>query len=95
LGSVRDVLDHNGTVLDHRNYDPFGNISSETNPSQGDRYGYTGRERDESTGFLYERGRSTNRDPVEFAAGDGNLYRYVANRPDGAVLVDRLGVVVG
>ena len=52
-------------------------------------FGYTGRERDKETGLQYNRARyydpSTGafigQDPIGFAAGDTNLYRYVGNGP--------------
>jgi RHS repeat-associated protein len=54
-----------------------------------DRYGYTGREADSALGLQYNRGRiydpATGKwmsvDPMGFAAGDLNLYRYVRNNP--------------
>jgi RHS repeat-associated protein len=50
---------------------------------------YTGRELDVETGLYYYRaryystdlGRFVGRDPIEYAAGDANLYRYAANTP--------------
>jgi RHS repeat-associated protein len=70
-------------------YDPFGNVLSETNPSYGDRYKYTGRELDAETNLQYNRaryydtvhGRFISQDPLGFAAGDSNLYRYAGNGP--------------
>ena len=50
LGSVRDIMNDSGAILDHRDYDAFGNITYETNPAAGDRYGFTGREFDITTG---------------------------------------------
>ena len=48
-----------------------------------------GREADSETGLQYNRaryydpkvGRWLSQDPLGFAAGDGNLYRYVGNAP--------------
>jgi uncharacterized protein RhaS with RHS repeats len=57
LGTVRDVIDSNGVVLDHLTYDSFGQVTNETNPNVDFRYGYTGRERDEETGLYYYRAR--------------------------------------
>jgi RHS repeat-associated protein len=92
LGSVRDVTDAAGAVQDHIDYDGFGNVPTETNPAFGDRYKYTGREFDGDTGLQYNRaryydpktGRWTSGDPLEFAAGDSNLYRYVSNQSTNA-----------
>jgi RHS repeat-associated protein len=88
-GSVRDVMNSSGAVVDHRVYDPFGNLTSETNPAAGDRYAYAGREWDAVTGLSYNRARWydpgaqrwTSRDPLEYTSGDANLYRYVHNDP--------------
>jgi YD repeat-containing protein len=56
-GTVRDVIDSNGVVLNHISYDSFGNVTSQTNPSAYFRFGYTGREWDEETGLNYYRAR--------------------------------------
>jgi RHS repeat-associated protein len=88
-GSVRDVTNAAGAVQEHINYDGFGNIVTDTNALFGDRYKYTGRELDSATGLQYNRGRYydaatgrwTSQDPLGFAGGDGNLYRYVHNGP--------------
>ncbi|MDW8244935.1 MAG: RHS repeat-associated core domain-containing protein, partial [Thermogemmata sp.] len=50
---------------------------------------FTSRELDIETGLYYHRaryldpttGRWTSLDPIGFAAGDANLYRYLSNRP--------------
>jgi len=51
LGSVRDITDNTGAVIDHLNYDGFGNVTSETQPWNGDRFKWTGRELDSETGL--------------------------------------------
>jgi RHS repeat-associated protein len=87
--TVRDVIDSQGQVLNHLIYDSYGQVTSETNPNFDFRYGYTGRERDKETGLNYNRaryydpanGRFIGEDPIEFSAGDANLYRYVGNSP--------------
>ena len=63
------------------------------------RYGWTGRERDAETGLQHNRaryydprtGRWLSLDPLGFAAGDANLYRYVGNAP--TVATDPSGLV--
>jgi RHS repeat-associated protein len=88
-GTVRDVLDGNGVVLNHITYDSFGKVVSQSNTSFEFRYGYTGREQDNETGLDYYRaryydagvGRFIGEDPLGFGAGDGNLTRYVGNSP--------------
>jgi RHS repeat-associated protein len=89
LGSVRDVVSTSGSELDHVVYDSFGNIVTETNASNGDRFKFAGMESDSATGQYYDRardynsgiGRFTALDRSGFSAGDPNLYRYVFNGP--------------
>jgi RHS repeat-associated protein len=88
LGSVRDIVNSSGTVIDHLDYDGFGN-ATESQPNNGDRYKWTGRETDNETGLQYNRaryydpktGRWISQDPAGFAAGDTNIYRDVHNQP--------------
>ena len=89
LDSVRDIVSSSGTELDHIVYDSFGNILTETNASNGDRFKFAGMEYDATTGQYYDQaryysaitGRFVALDPTGFGAGDVNLYRYVANGP--------------
>ncbi len=86
-GSVVDLVDEDGTVLNHFVYDSFGNRTQTSGVEF--RYGYTGRELDGETGLYYYRaryyepitGRFISEDPIGFGAGDTNLYRYVNNSP--------------
>jgi RHS repeat-associated protein len=93
-GTVRDLIDDNGNVVRHLNYDSFGQVVSvdaiDLQYSGFDfRYGYTGREQDAETGLDYYRaryydssvGRFISEDPIGFSAGDSNLTRYVGNSP--------------
>src|SRR5207302_5743048 len=83
------VADQNGVVSDTISYDAYGNITNESNSSFGDRYKWTGHEFDNETGLQYTRaryydpkaGRWTGLDPIQFIAGDANLYRYSFNSP--------------
>jgi RHS repeat-associated protein len=93
LGSVRDVENSAGTmVLDHLDYDAYGNISNETNAANGDRYKYAAAQFDSLTKLQLDGGRWYNpatgrwleQDPLGLAAGDANLYRYVGNSPTNA-----------
>jgi RHS repeat-associated protein len=93
LGSIRDIMNNSGTILDHIDYGGFGVISNETNPTNGDRYKFAGREYDsELHNLAYNRaryyrfdvGQWQGEDPIRFGAGDGNLYRYVGNNATNA-----------
>jgi RHS repeat-associated protein len=87
-GTVRDLVDNSGSLVQHYKYDAYGNVISGSNTSLT-RYLYTGREFDATTGLQYNRerwydpgtGRWLSQDPAGFGAGDANLYRYVGNSP--------------
>jgi len=89
LGSLRDIAGPTGSLLDHRDWGAFGKLTYESNSSNGDRYGFTGREWSTELSLQYNRarwydpltGRWESQDPLGFDAGDSNLYRYVNNRP--------------
>ncbi|MBW4497542.1 MAG: hypothetical protein KME26_31650 [Oscillatoria princeps RMCB-10] len=89
LGTVRDLANSSGAVVSHLTYDSFGNVIAQTNGTIMTRYLFTGREFDEETGLHYYRaryyngtvGRFLSEDPIGFAGGDANLYRYVGNSP--------------
>jgi RHS repeat-associated protein len=96
LGSIVDLATHDSvtgqtTIANHRRYDAFGNLLSETNPAVDLIFGWTGRQFDDATGLQYNLnrwydpkvGRWTTEDPIGFAAGDANLNRYVGNDPVG------------
>ncbi len=93
LGSVRDIVDSSGNELDHVVFDSFGNVVTDANAANGDRFKYAGMEYDSATGQYYDRaryydaaiGRFMSQDPMGFAAGDANLYRYVGNQPSDMV----------
>ena len=88
-GSVQVVTNATGQAADQVTYDAFGNITSETSPSAGDRYKFDGREFDSADALEYNRaryydpttGRWISQDPLGFSAQDVNLYRYVGNQP--------------
>ncbi len=89
LGSVRDLVDSTGSVVNHLTYDSFGRVTSESNPGLSHLFAFTGRERDKETGLHYYRaryydaavGRFLSEDPIGFDGGDANLYRYTFNNP--------------
>jgi RHS repeat-associated protein len=87
-GTVKDVTNNAGTVIDHITYDSFGRIVGQTSSIEL-RFAYTGREWDGETGQYYYRaryydatvGRFISEDPLGFDAGDNNLSRYVGSNP--------------
>jgi RHS repeat-associated protein len=91
-GTIKDVVDNTGTVIDHITYDSFGRIVGQTSAVDL-RFAYTGREWDGETGQYYYRaryydptvGRFINEDPLGFGAGDTNIYRYVGNSSTNAI----------
>ena len=103
LGTLRDIADFNeGTsvtsVTNHRKYNAFGKLTSETNSAVDMLFGYTGKQLDEATGLQHNLnrwydsnlGKWLSEDPTSFAAGDANLNRYVGNRP--IIIVDPNGL---
>ena len=97
-GTVRDVVNSDGDVVNHITYDSFGQVTSETNPDVDFRFGFTGRDVDEETDLYYYRaryydpavGQFISEDPIGFSAGDANLYRYTSNNP--LIFTDPLGL---
>ena len=90
LGTIRDLINNSGSIIDHVDYSAFGTVLDESSPSNGDRMmGFAGMERDTVTGMnlaVYRvqdpgTGRWTSQDPLGFLAYDTNLYRYVTNDP--------------
>ena len=87
LQSVLGQSGHSGTVLAAQSYTAFGKALTQT-AQIGNDLRYTGRERDDSTGFYYYRaryydpviGRFISEDPKGFGAGV-NFYAYVNNNP--------------
>ena len=98
LGSVRDIVEYDSgtgqtSVVNHIEYDAFGNITGESASPGMDYalerylYSYTGREWDADAEMYAYRarwydpvvGRFIGEDPIGFAAGDTNVSRYVGN----------------
>jgi len=88
LGSLTRIVDGSGTVLNQYRYTAFGKMK-QVQESFPNFYTYTGREWDADAGLYYYRarwydpaiGRFMSEDPIGFAGGDANLFRYVLNGP--------------
>jgi RHS repeat-associated protein len=87
------VYDTFGRTLSETDFDMYGTELPAGDPAEVDTlFGYTGREWDEDVGLQYNRarwydpaqGRWLSQDPIGFAGGDANLYRYVGNSPTNA-----------
>ena len=90
LGTIRDLINNSGSIIDHVDYSAFGTQLGESSPSNGDRMmGFAGMERDTVTGLnlaVYRvqdpgTGRWTSQDPLGFVGRDTNLERYLCNDP--------------
>ncbi len=89
VGSLRIVADSAGNVAKRIDYDSFGNIIDDTNPSFDMLFGFAGGLHDRDTGlvrfgfrdFDTDIGRWTAKDPILFAGGDTDLYGYCVNDP--------------
>ena len=52
LGTIRDLINNSGSIIDHVDYSAFGTVLDESSPSNGDRMmGFAGMERDTVTGL--------------------------------------------
>jgi RHS repeat-associated protein len=97
LGTVRELLDENGTLVEHREYDSFGAIdaafdevgAAKPQNSLLTEVAYTGHWYDRNLDAyitpsrVYDphTGRFLSEDPAGFAADGPNLYRYAKNDP--------------
>ncbi|MDQ6788071.1 MAG: FG-GAP-like repeat-containing protein [Acidobacteriota bacterium] len=92
LGSATLETDDAGNVISYEEYHPFGTSSYRVAKSGTDlslkRYRFSGKERDDETGFYYFGaryyaawlGRWTSSDPAGFVRGF-NLFKYCSNNP--------------
>jgi len=95
LGSIRELVDFNGKVVQRYRYSTFGKTTVEKANGSTDHqlvdniFAYTGREYDSDTQFYGyrnryyspEMGRFISPDPIGLQSGDLNFYRYVKNNP--------------
>ncbi len=92
LGSASLELDEGGSIISYEEYHPYGTTSYHAGTSRTDvpakRYRYTGKERDEETGFSYHGARYyvaslarwSAADPIKINGGI-NVYEYAASNP--------------
>ncbi|WP_261561638.1 SpvB/TcaC N-terminal domain-containing protein [Frankia tisae] len=91
LGSTSLELDDHARIISYEEYAPYGSSTYQAMRSKAEtpkRYRYTGKERDEESGFYYHGaryyppwlGRWTSADPDGMADGV-NLYSYSRNNP--------------
>ncbi|MFC0211038.1 fibronectin type III domain-containing protein [Paenibacillus chartarius] len=98
VGTPREVLDSNGTVVKKLRYDSYGVLLSDSNPSFELIIGFAGGLEDRAIGLVrfgardYDpaSGRWTARDPLLLESGEPNVYAYVGNNP--VVLRDPCGL---
>lgn len=84
-GSVVALTNASGVIQNRITYSPYGESAN----LAGAIFGYTGQRFDSETGLYYYKnryyapaiGRFLQPDPIGYAAGDMNLYAYVANNP--------------
>jgi RHS repeat-associated protein len=89
-GSVRQVTDTAGLVVNSYEYDSYGRFLTRVE-TVAQLYGYTAREQDEESDLYYYRaryydpnaGRFISQDPLGFGSLDLNMYRYALNNPIG------------
>ncbi len=93
LGSVKFITNEAGQVIEEISYSAYGETQIKLRGSNkvkvGNNFYYTGRELEPETGDYYYRARYydpysqkfLSEDPIGFASGDINLYRYVFNNP--------------
>lgn len=89
LCSTLALIDSAGVLQTQYTYDPYGNTTA-SGAATTNKNTYTGRE-DDGTGLYYLRNRYyspglqrfISEDPIEFTAGDANLYSYALNNPIG------------
>jgi len=83
---VTELTDSNGNVVKTYDYRGFGEIHAQTG-TVVQPFAFTSRDYDSESGLYFYRGRYydpkvgrfINRDPIGFAGGDVNLFRYVQN----------------
>ena len=98
VGSLRVVTNSAGSVIKRVDYDSFGNILNDSNPTFEIPFGFAGGLYDRDTGLVHfgfrdydsDIGRWTAKDPIGFGGDDVDLYGYCINDP--LNLIDPLGL---
>ena len=89
LGSPRLIVNTStGEIVQHMDYDTWGNVITDTNPGFQP-FGFAGGLYDQHTqltrfgarDYDAHTGRWTAKDPIDFNGGDTNIYVYVGNDP--------------
>jgi RHS repeat-associated protein len=96
--AYKESANSDGDVSTQYNYSPFG-VTQVMGTDVSQPFRFTGREWDAETGLYYyraryyspEMGRFVSEDPIRFAGGDVNWYRYVGN--NSVNNVDPLGLI--
>ncbi len=94
LGTIRDLTTNDAqtgvtSVANHRVYDSFGNLLSQTSAAVDCLFGFTGRPLDKATGlqnnlerwYDAKAGGWMSKDPIGLTAADTNASRYCGNCP--------------
>ena len=99
VGSLRLVTDTFGNVVKEIDYDSFGNVLADSDPSFTVPFGFAGGLYDVDTGLVHfgardydpDTGMWTAKDPILFKGRDTNLFGYVLKDP--VNLIDPLGLI--
>jgi RHS repeat-associated protein len=92
-GTIRDIVDTTGTVIDHIAYDAYGNLTSESSASNGDRFKFDGMAWDAAIGLYYDNARYydpasaqfISQDPLGLTKKSINTYEFSYNDPTGFI----------
>jgi RHS repeat-associated protein len=88
LGSTRAITNAVGSISARYSFDPYGN-TTQSSGTTNNRFGYAGQHTDPISGLIYMRarwydpptGQFITSDPIRFASGETNLYRYAGGDP--------------
>jgi RHS repeat-associated protein len=92
LGTLRNVINGTGSVIDSLTYDAFGNITAESNSANTGNFGFTNLFFDRGLGDniaqrrVYDprSGRWIQEDPIQINSGEVDWQRYAGNNPTNA-----------